>query len=186
LGLQNEDLEDILDGCRKDSVRHKEALYKGYYGYVKGVVIRYVNDHQVAEELTDDSFIKVFNNISNFNHNGQSANISLSFKSWTAKIASRTAIDFLRKKKIDFYTDEVNDRQIPISQNGQTSLQEAKDIMKLLNHLPDTQKTVFNLYEIEGFSHEEIAGFLAIPVNVCRVYLSRAKNRLKNLYEKNI
>ncbi|WP_346237160.1 RNA polymerase sigma factor [Niabella insulamsoli] len=181
LGLSGDELEHTLRGCQEDLRHHKEALYKSFYGYLKGVVIRYVSDYHFAEELVNDSFIKIFSHISSFNALGQHGDITTSFKAWAAKIASRTAIDFLRKKKIDFGRDDISEMHTaPILVPMQTS--EAKDILKLLNELPKTQKAIFNLYEIEGFTHQEIAHLLEIPENVSRSYLSRAKNKLKSLY----
>lgn len=185
MAISGDELEDILKGCQDNAEHQKEALYKGFYGYLKGVVVRYVNDYHFAEELVNDSFIKIFNNISSFNALGQSGDLLLSFKAWIAKIASRTAIDFLRKKKIDFGRDDIADIPFAPISEAQVQRTEAKDILKLLNELPKTQQAIFNLYEIEGFSHQEISGLLAIPENVSRSYLSRAKNKLKALYSEN-
>ncbi len=184
MALSGEALEHILNGCRDNKEHHKEALYRGFYGYLKGVVIRYINDFHVAEEVVNDSFVKIFNNISSFNGLGQSIDLTNSFKAWVAKIASRTAIDFLRKKKIDFGRDDIADLQVAVAYN-QEHFGEARDIMNLLNELPPTQKAIFSLYEIEGFTHQEISGLLNIPENVSRSYLSRAKARLKALYSEN-
>ncbi|GAB3012926.1 hypothetical protein GCM10027051_15130 [Niabella terrae] len=183
LALSCEALEELLRGCQRNVEHHQEALYKAYYGYVKGVVIRYVNDYQATEELINDSFIKIFSKVSSFGALEQSGDLQLSFKAWIARIASRTSIDFLRKKKIQFTSDEITEQQTPVSLSAaQYAGTEAKDILKLLNELPQTQKAIFNLYEIEGFSHEEIGKILSIPENVSRSYLSRAKSRLKSLY----
>lgn len=183
----NAELENIINGCINDRVQQKEALYRGYYGYVKGVVLRYVQDYHTAEELVNDSFIKIFSHLEGFHGTDHSADLCVSFKSWIAKIASRTAIDSLRKKKIAFGLEEISENHIPAPlRSNPAEYNDGREIMSLLNQLPQTQRTVFNLYEIEGFSHEEIAGLLAIPVNVCRVYLSRAKTKLKALYVKNI
>lgn len=186
MGPDNASLENLISGCQNDSWRHKEMLYKTYYGYIKGVIVRYINDFHEAEELVNDSFLKIFNNISHFNSSGQAPNLSHSFKNWVARIASRTAIDFLRKRKIEFSPGEFSENHIPAVKNRQAAINNSGDIMNLLNELPESQKTVFNLYEIEGFTHEEIAGLLAITENVSRVYLSRAKNKLKSLYVKNL
>lgn len=161
-------------------------LYKGYYGHLKGVVLRYVHDLQNVEELVNDSFLKIFNGIGSFKaidlNDGE---LNRAFRSWTAKIASRTAIDFLRKKKAAFAIEEINDGNTPRVYNATSATcNGAKEIMNLLNHLPETQKVIFNLYELEGFTHEEIAGFLAITESVSRSYLSRAKTKLKSLYVK--
>ncbi|ANH83889.1 RNA polymerase [Niabella ginsenosidivorans] len=184
MGIHDAELEGILKQCKQDSVLHKEALYKGYYGFIKSVVKRYVNDYHVTEELINDSFIKIFNNLGTFKAPDTSADVPQSFRGWVAKIASRTAIDFLRKKKMDFTDDEPSEHHFTDPNPTAVYSNEVKDILSLLDQLPDTQKTVFNLYEIEGFSHEEIARLLNISENVCRVYLSRAKNKLKTLYIK--
>lgn len=183
MALSGDVLYNILKGCQNNTEHQKEALYKGFYGYVKGVVVRYVADYQVAEELVNDSFIKIFSNISSFKALNETADLSTSFRAWIAKITSRTAIDFLRKKRVDFSNDEMAAYKIPDQDMLHST--EAKDILKLLNELPQTQKAIFNLYEIEGFSHQEIAGILAIPENVSRSYLSRAKSKLKALYIEN-
>lgn len=184
--MNNSGLDDVINGCRRGSVQHKELLYKNYYGYIKGIVIRYINDYHIGEELINDSFIKIFDNISSFkNLNGNTQDVHLSFKSWVAKIASRTAIDYLRKKKIDISAEEISENHIPVNNVKVNVINEVKDILNLLNQLPDVQKLVFNLHEIEGFTHEEISKILTISESVSRVYLSRAKNNLKNLYAKN-
>lgn len=177
-----DELEGLLRGCYNNIEHHKEALYKAYYGYVKGVVTRYVNDYHVTEELVNDSFIKIFTKISTFQALQNADELQRSFKAWVAKISSRTAIDFLRKKKINFASDEVLPQYEPVAKYTEAQQTEAKEILKLLNKLPQKQKAIFNLYEIEGFSHEEIAGMLAISVSVSRSYLSRAKSKLKSLY----
>jgi RNA polymerase sigma-70 factor (ECF subfamily) len=181
----NAELENIIEGCLTDKVHHKETLYKGFYGYIKSIVIRYVQDFHSSEELVNDSFIKIFSHLKTFKGTYKSVDLIRSFKSWIARIASRTAIDHLRKKKINFGMEEINENHDPVALSvNPENRSDGKEIMNLLNHLPQTQKAVFNLYEIEGFSHEEISGMLSIPENVCRVYLSRAKAKLKTLYTK--
>lgn len=179
---RNASIEILIDECRNNSWQHREALYKRYYGYIKGVVVRYTADYHVTEELVNDSFLKIFSNLAFFNPPEQVADVQRSFKSWMAKIASRTAIDFLRTKKPGFA--EVEDTHLVNHSYRQTPGSEVSEIMRLLNELPEVQKTVFNLYEIEGFSHEEISRLLGINENVSRVYLSRAKEKLKKLYTK--
>lgn len=184
MALSGETLHNILSGCLKNDEQQKEALYKGFYGYVKSVVIRYVKDYQVVEELVNDSFVKIFGNIATFKSLEQPEDISAPFRSWISKITSRTSIDYLRKKKIDFSKDEITDYDTGIA-SYQPANQEVKDILSLLNGLPQTQKVIFNLYEIEGFTHQEIGQILGISENVSRSYLSRAKSKLKTLYFQN-
>lgn len=182
---ENASIENLISECLNGSWQHKEVLYKNYYGYIKGVIVRYISNFHEAEELINDSFLKIFNNLSNFNASDQATEISYSFKSWIARIASRTAIDFLRKQNPGYRTDEINENHVPNPQSLGEYINDAKDILNMLNSLPEAHRTVFNLYVIEGFTHEEIADLLTIPENVSRVYLSRAKNKLKSLYVKN-
>lgn len=174
--------EDALAGCVRNDNKSKEMIYKSFYGYLMGVILRYVDDRNDAEELVNDSFIKLFKHINQFNAPKHSEQVQKAFKGWIARISSRTAIDFLRGKKILLYVDEITEEQQPLTELNAISRLNVQDIMKLLGKLPETHKLVFNLYEIEGFSHEEISKMLSIPESSCRVYLTRAKNKLRELY----
>jgi len=59
---------------------------------------------------------------------------------------------------------------------------EYEDMLSLIQQLPDIQRSIFNLYEIEGYSHEEIGKELGIPESTSRTYLTRAKQKLRKLY----
>jgi RNA polymerase sigma factor (sigma-70 family) len=174
--------EDILEGCLKNDNKSKEMIYKSFYGYLMGVILRYVKERNDAEELVNDSFIKIFKNIKLFVGPQDEAQLQKAFKGWIAKISSRTAIDFLRGKRTFLYVDEIVEEQHPLTQVNAITQLNVNDILKLLDALPETHSLIFNMYEIEGFSHDEIAKTLNIPVSSSRVYLTRAKNKLRELY----
>jgi RNA polymerase sigma factor (sigma-70 family) len=178
--------EDILAGCLKNDNKSKEMVYKSFYGYLMAVVFRYVNERNDAEELVNDSFIKIFKSIKLFIPPKDEAQLQNAFKGWAAKISSRTAIDFMRGKKNHLYVDEIVEEQHPLTEVNAITQLNVKDIMKLLDALPDTHRIIFNMYEIEGYSHDEISKILDIPVSSSRVYLTRAKNKLRALYSMNI
>jgi RNA polymerase sigma factor (sigma-70 family) len=91
-----------------------------------------------------------------------------------------TAID-LRRKNMKFQNNVDIEEAVYVGRQAEAVDQlSAKDILKLLDALPEVQKTVFNLYEIDGYSHDEIGDMLNIPVSTSRVYLSRAKEKLRN------
>ncbi|WP_316816740.1 RNA polymerase sigma factor [Pedobacter nyackensis] len=161
-------------------------IYKSFYGYLMGVTLRYVNDRNDAEELVNDSFVKIFKSISQFNAPKYSDQIQKAFKGWIARISSRTAIDFLRSQRTFLYVDDIAEEQQPLTELNAISQLNVQDIMKLLGKLPETHKLIFNMYEIEGFSHEEISKMLTIPESSCRVYLTRAKNKLRELYKSSL
>ncbi|HKG05869.1 MAG TPA: RNA polymerase sigma factor [Pedobacter sp.] len=179
-------LEDAIEGCLKNNNKSKEMIYKSFYGYLMGVVLRYVNDRNDAEELVNDTFIKIFKSIGQFSFPNEEGGLQKAFKGWIARISSRTAIDFLRAKKTHVYVDEIVEEQQPFTQINVISQLNAQDILKLLNILPETHRIIFNMYEIEGFSHDEISKMLNIPESSSRVYLTRAKSKLRELYSKTL
>jgi RNA polymerase sigma factor (sigma-70 family) len=179
-------LEDILAGGLAGDERCREWIYKSFYGYIMGVVIRYHKDSEQAEELVNDSFIKIFKNLPTFTYPDDAEELPKAFKGWIARIASRTVIDFLRVGRNNYQTEEITELHIVHEQVSVVDKMNANDILKLLNDLPEIQKVIFNMHEIEGFRHEEIATELSIPVKNSRVYLARAKDRLRTLYKQHI
>lgn len=178
--------EDVIKGCVKNNNKSKEMVYKSFYGYLMGVILRYTNNRAEAEELVNDTFLKIFKSIHQFVFPAESVALEKLFKAWIAKIASRTAIDFLRTKRIFLSVDDIAEESEPITQINVITELNVKDILKLLDDLPELHKLIFNLYEIEGFSHQEISKLINIPESSSRVYLVRAKQKLRELYAKTL
>ena len=135
-------------------------------------------------ELVNDAFLKIFKNIHGFTFNGPSEALPGAFKGWISRITANLAIDRLRTKKTVLYVEEITDKdmmEIAVESPDKLSF---KDIMTLLNCLPLIQQLIFNMHEIEGFSHEEIALKLWIPASTSRVYLTRARAQLAQRYQK--
>lgn len=176
-------LESAVKGCAQDGgERYKAFVYKTCYGYVLSITLRYVKNEFDAEELTNESFIRAFNKIETFNCKEEGARFEKSFRSWLARIAVNISIDFLRARKQLVALDDVSDQELGPHQVTVSSELEVADILKLLQQLPDIQRAIFNLYEVEGYSHEEVSAMLAIPESTSRTYLTRAKKRLRQLY----
>lgn len=182
----NSGLAEILAGFSKNSNSSKEKIYKLFYGYVMAVIVRYISNIHDSEELVNDSFIKIFRYIENFKPPEKPAELEKAFKGWIAKIASRIAIDFIKKPRIDISENEFTDLHHPVTFPEEMLKINVADLMNLLNRLPEIQRLIFNLYEIEGFSHQEISKMLNIKENISRVYLTRAKLRLRTLYQINM
>ena len=161
-------------------------VYKSFYGYLMGIVLRYVNDRNDSEELVNDSFIKIFKGIAQFSSPNDNTDLQRSFRAWIAKISSRTAIDFLRSKKTYLSIDEIAEDQQPLTQLNAVVDLNVQDILRLLDKLPELQRLIFNMYEIEGYSHDEISKTLNIPESSSRVYLTRAKHKLRELYSRTL
>jgi len=158
-------------------------LYKKYFGYALSVAMLYSSQRNDAIEIVDDSFLKVFSEI-------ERLDTKQSFKGWLRKIVINTSIDKFRKRTREMPLIE-REASPDIHDNHGTNSEQpeiisrltAQEIIKMLNDLPEIHKTVFCLYEIEGYSHDEIAGQLNMSMSTSRVYLTRAKKRLRELYQ---
>lgn len=162
--------------------RGQSFVYKRFYGYLMAVALRYTNEQMEAEEVVNESFVKCFRRLDTFVMNVDDEVLEKTFKAWLARITVNTAIDALRSRKpLDFFED-VSQEDLKTQAVMMTDNLEVEDILKLLNKIPAIQRSIFNLFEIEGYSHEEIAEKLNIPESTSRTYLTRAKQRLRKLY----
>jgi len=167
----------IITGCIKGKMDAQEALYKQFYAYAMSVCLRYAHNREEAAEIMNDSFLKVFRNIKKYN-------LEMSFKGWFRRIIINTAIDNYRKnsKHYNHFDEDIIDSEV-LDCNMVEDL-DIKGAMELLNMLPEHYRLTFNLYEIEGYSHEEIADFLGIAESTSRSNLTRAKKILRHVFSK--
>ena len=172
ISLDKEELNIVLN-CKKGKNKYKESLYKYYYSFGISISLRYSYSKEECIEILNDSFIKVFDKIKSFDENQE-------FRAWFRRIIINTAIDYYRKNSkikafLDFESDE-------IIESDAISRLSVEDILSLLNRLPEIYRITFNLYEIEGYSHEEIANILETTASTSRANLSRAKKMLREAY----
>lgn len=137
-----------------------------------GVVCRYINDRNEAEEVMIGGFIKVFDKIEQFKDEG-------SFEGWIRRIMVNEALGYIRKNKYMYAEVDIEkaDRE-PDYQQLESHL-EMEDMLRMVNELPVGYRTVFNLYAIDGYSHAEIADQLGININTSKSQLSRARALLQ-------
>jgi len=166
----------IIIGCKNNDPDYQEKLYKKYYGYILAIAMQYCPIREDALEVVNDSFIKVFNNIGSFDP-------SKTFKPWLRRIVINTAIDRLRKDA-KYQTNTSFNEFYSLSKSDSETDSEftVKQIHRMISHLPVSFRMVFNLYEIEGYSHAEIADQLQISESSSRTYLTRAKAELRKMY----
>ena len=174
----NKELNIIIKGCKHKKLRDQEKLYKLFYAYGMSICLRYSNSREESVEILNDSFLKVYDNMKKFN-------TEKSFKAWFRRILINTAIDYYRKKTKLYKIINIDDVEYETFQTEKIDQLEVQDLMKLLNELPDNYRLVFNLYEIEGYKHQEISELLNIPTSSSRTYLTRAKKMLRELYKTN-
>ena len=165
--------EQVIEACRRGVVSAQRELYDRYVDRLYYVILRYVKDTHYAENVLQDVFLKVFNNIQAYEaHKG-------AFNTWVSTIAVREAINHFKKRKLDF---EPMESAAPSSCSRQASILsilEAEEIMFIIGQIPLKYRVIFNLYDIDGYTHREIADLLELSESTSRSYLARAKGMIQ-------
>ena len=170
---QKEELQ-IIEGCRKKQRKAQKALYQLYYGYSMKICLRYSNDREEALELVNDGFMKVFTKLHLYED-------KQAFKSWLSTVMIHTAIDHYRKKiKLQRMEDIENANDLQEKDHILANLN-YQDLVKLVQKLSAAYRTVFNLFVIDGFSHQEIADKLSISEGTSKSNLFKARQQLREM-----
>ncbi len=148
-------------------------MYDHYAPAAYGVIKRYVNgDVDKANEILNESFFKVFTKLEQYSFQG-------AFEGWIRKIVVNTVLDYVRKNlQQGGIHKEVEPNDAKVESDGVERLS-YKELLQLVQSLPDMQRAVFNLFVFENYSHKEIAAALQINENNCRWHLNDARRRLK-------
>jgi RNA polymerase sigma factor (sigma-70 family) len=176
----NEHLNMVLNGCRKNERAPQKELYCNYYGFAMSITLQYLSSYDSAVDRANDSFLKVFKALKNFNPAYDRS--SIIFIAWFRKILTNTCIDHIRSNRKELIADvEIED--VNISQQGETAEDwlQHKDVVKCIQQLSPAYKAAINLYVIEGYSHAEIAERFHITEGASKSNLFKAKRRLKVL-----
>lgn len=176
----------IINGCRNHNQKFQKILYDKYRAFALKTVFRYIYNYEDAIEVTNDGFVKFFLNIDKFNYS-DNADIDKLFFGWLKRIMINSAIDLLRKKmmlpEIGGIPDYVWDIKDEHSSSDQSIIY--KDIITAIKKLPPTYRITFNMHVIDGYTHNEIACALNIPVGTSKSNLMRARALVKKFLEPN-
>ena len=172
-------LADIFKGRTRLTAEMEERLYSRYWGKLMGVARRYIPAREMAREVVNDSFVKAFRKLPTLKGEGDDKQAVL--EAWLVRITVNTAIDRLRSQRTLPDTVAIDGLENHPAVEMDNTLG-VEDILQLLQGLPDLHRVVFNLYELEGYAHDEIAQLLGIPASSSRVYLTKAKQGLRALY----
>lgn len=170
------DFTHLIEGCRRYERASQQRLYALFYHYAMSVARRYCNDNGAAGEISNDAFFKIFTKIDQYRGD-------LPFKQWLRRIVVNTAIDRFRA---NVNTPKFTELPAFYEPEVEPDILEAltrADIMSMLDQLPPGYRAVFNLYVVDGFSHEEVSAMLGISVGTSKSNLSRARMYLKTLLE---
>ena len=165
--------EEYLIAMSKDgSYRSQKKLYEMHSGMVWSICLRYLGNHEDAQDAFQNAFITVFKKIADYQGKGE-------FGAWVRKIAVNAALMFYRSNRKSRLYVELDDVGVLSSnEDGILDQLSAEDLMKAIKELPDGYRVVFNMYAVEGYSHAEIAEVLNISESTSRSQFSRARKLL--------
>lgn len=165
--------EKLINACKRNDARAQRELYEIFARKMMSVCLRYADNRDMAEDLLQEGFIKVFSSIQSYNYEG-------SFEGWMRRIFVNTALEALRKH--DLLRSGVELDMLEPQQEADYSALDhisANELMELIAQLPPGFRTVFNMFAVEGYSHREIAQALHITESTSRSQYTRAKRLLQ-------
>ena len=167
-------LAEMWEGCLKNDRKQQELLYKTLAPRMLAVCMRYAHDKDEAQDILQEGFIKMFNNAHKYRGEGN-------LEGWIRRIMVHCAISRYRKQKPMVLVDDFTEDNDAFSNGYNAHGLEVKDLLKMIQKLPQTYRSVFNLYAIEGYSHQEIGQTLGISELLSRTNLCRARAILKDM-----
>lgn len=174
-------VDTIIEGCRKGNRKAQEQLYKNYYRAMVSLCLRYTKNEADAVEVLNNGFLKVFKNIQRY----EPAQASL--YTWIRTIVIHSCIDFIKKNQKEGTHQELGEAMEVHIPPEAVNRMDAGALLQLVRQLPPATQAVFNLYITEGYNHREIAGLLGISEGTSKWHLSEARKNLQQMIrEQNI
>lgn len=164
--------KQLIQDCQNGKKASQYLLVQRYAGMLLSVCRRYAKDDSMAKDILQETLLRIFSNIGKYEPTG-------SFEAWMRRIAVRRSLQWLEKSCFQHETQplEMPDNQVLEPEINQYLSSE--DIMKLVLELSPGYRAVFNMYVVEGYSHQEIAEILGISENTSRSQLARARQLLQ-------
>lgn len=164
----------LIQGCLRGDKNSQKALYKHFYGYAMGVCLRYSKNAEEATEVMNDGFMKVFTKIQKYNE-------TRSFKGWLRKIMINTALDNYRHNLKHYYAQDIQTSEASQATDNVLADMAYQEIVGMVQKLSPAYRTVFNLYVMDGYTHDEIAEMLEISPGTSKSNLSKARENLREM-----
>lgn len=166
------DLKKIIKKSASGDVRAQEMLYHRFAPQMFGVCLRYAKDQTEAEDSLQEGFIKVFQHIDKFRHEG-------SFEGWMRRIMVNVSLEKFRKQHLMHPVEDVSIYETASTSDDILAAISAKELMEQIQLLPPRYRMVFNLFVLEGLNHQEISKEMQISVGTSKSNLARARDILK-------
>jgi len=172
--MGEEELHQLISGCIKQDRKCQKMLYKAFYGFAMGICLRYANDRDEAAGVMNQGFFKVFTHIESYDK-------VRPFKAWLGKIMMNASIDAYRANLKMAYAEDLDSAKHLTDGDMVDKNLNYEDLLKMVQKLPQAYRTVFNLFAIEGYSHEEIGEMLNINPGTSKSNLHKARQKLKQM-----
>lgn len=163
--------------CKKGDRKAQKAFFECYAPMMMAICRRYIKALDEAEDVVQESFIKIFKNIKNFEGEEK-----IDF--WVKRIVVNTALNSQRSKLYLFPMVDVEDSQLTSQKENSLEGFTLEDLYKMIDNLPTGSRIIFNLFAIEGYSHKEISQKLEISEGTSKSQYSRARQLLRRMIEK--
>lgn len=161
--------EQLLEAILRQDAKAQRLLYERFARKMFGVCLRYTRSREEAEDYLQDGFLKVFQKLSSFKKEG-------SLEGWIRRVIVNTCLGHIRQQKLSW--DELDEINEPAEAAEVLDKLHASDLLELIRQLPAGFRTVFNLYAIEGYAHQEIASLLGISEGTSKSQFARARRQL--------
>jgi len=181
-----ENIDSILKGCIAKEYKYQKMVYQGYQGFAMKIVFRYIYRHEQVVDVVNDGFVKLFNGFHLFKRAENEEGNRKKLMGYIKRIMINTAIDVLRKGSMSPEIGGIPEYVWGFTSKDHDADQQIlyKHLITMIKELPPPYRIAFNMYEIDGFNHLEIAEILRIPVGTCKSNLSRAKSILQTKIKK--
>ena len=179
--LSAEELTYHVEACAVNNRESQRIIYSSFYGYAMAICDRYANRQEDAVEILNDGFLKIFREIHHYKP--AYTDVVSSFKGWLRKIMVYTAIDHFRKNQKHQLVTQLDNvvYHVPTIHEDAIEKLSYEEIIRAIQELSPGYRTVFNLFIIEGLSHDKIARHLGISTGTSKSNLSKARRQLQKI-----
>ena len=171
------DNEKLIRKCQQKSRKAFEELYRKFSPFVYGICLRYAKNRDEAQDILQDCFIKVMDKIGDYRFEG-------SFEGWLQRMAVNESLNYLRLGRSSFSELGEDEADAEDASPDIVSNMSARDLLDAISEMPDGYRTIFNMYVIEGYQHNEIAEKLNITESTSRSQLKKAREYLIEIIKK--
>lgn len=164
---------ELIEAARGGDQRAMGTLYASHADRVYSAVRRVVGDDHLAEDVSQDAWIRAFEKLHQFR--GDAA-----FSTWMYRLAVNAAVNRVRSRSRRSKLETAPELRLPVQEPDESALQQ-RQLARALDALPDGYRTVLVLHDVEGLTHDEIGEKLEIAAGTSKSQLHKARARMRDL-----